>query len=396
MATTHHSVLIVGGGAAGISAAALLRNQPDAPSVGIIEPSDRHFYQPLWTLVGGGVFPREESMRSEADFIPDGATWIRDRAAEFDPDRNAVTLQSGDTVTYDQLVVAPGIQLDWDKIEGLPAALGKGGVTSNYSFDTAPYTWECIQAFTGGTAVFTFPATPIKCAGAPQKIMWLMDHYLRMHGRRDKATIVFASAGAAIFGVPRYARTLSRLAQERDIVQHYRHNLVAVRPESREAVFRHCDDGSERIVKYDLLHVTPPQSAPDFVKKSPLADAAGWVDVDMYTTQHKRWPNVFSIGDASSMPVSKTAAAVRKQAPIMVQNLMAFRRGLPLTGRYNGYASCPLVTGYGRLVMAEFGYDGAILETMPFDQSQERYSMWAVKAYALPRMYWHGMLRGRW
>jgi sulfide:quinone oxidoreductase len=396
MATTHQPVLVVGGGAAGLTTAALLRQQPDAPAVAIVEPSDKHFYQPLWTLVGGGVFPREESMRPQADYIPDGARWLRDRVSAFDPEHDAVTLQSGDTVTYEQLVVAPGIQLDWHKIDGLEGALGKGGVTSNYSYDTVSYTWDCLRSFTSGTAVFTFPSTPIKCAGAPQKILWLTDHYLRKHGRRAAATVMFASAGASIFGVPRYARTLSRLAAERDIEQHYRHDLVAVRAASREAVFRHLDTGAEKVVRYDLLHVTPPQSAPDFVKQSPLSDKAGWVDVDKYTTQHVRYPNVFSLGDASSLPNSKTAAAIRKQAPVLVENLMAVRRGLPLSARYDGYASCPLVTGYGRLVLAEFGYDGVILETMPFDQSQERYSMWATKAYALPRMYWHGMLRGRW
>lgn len=394
--STHHSVLVVGGGAAGLTTAALLRRETDAPSVGIVEPSEKHWYQPLWTLVGGGVFPREESVRDEADYIPDGATWIRDRVASFEPERNQVTLASGATVTYDQLVVAPGIQLDWGKIDGLPAALGKGGVTSNYSYDTVGYTWEAMQAFQGGTAIFTFPSTPIKCAGAPQKILWLFEHHLRRRGARAGAQIVFASAGAGIFGVPRYAKTLSRLAKERDIVQQYRHDLVAVRPASREAVFKHLDTGEEKVMKYDFLHVTPPQSAPDFVKQSPLAGAGGWVDVHKHTLQHVRFPNVFSLGDAASTPNSKTAAAIRKQAPVLVENLMAFRRGQELTGHYDGYASCPLVTGYGRLVLAEFGYDGKILETMPFDQSQERYSMWATKAYALPRMYWHGMLRGRW
>lgn len=392
----HHSVLVVGGGAGGLTTAALLRNLPDPIQVGIVEPSDRHFYQPLWTLVGGGVFPREESVRDEADYIPDGATWIRDRVASFQPEQNQVTLASGDTVTYDQLVVAPGIQLDWGKIEGLGDALGKGGVTSNYSYDTVSYTWEALQAFRKGTAIFTFPATPIKCAGAPQKILWLADHHLRRQGIRDQARIVFATAGAAIFGVPRYAKTLSRLAKERDIDQRFKHNLVAVRGAQREAVFENPDTKERTTLQYDFLHVTPPQSAPDFVKQSPLADAAGWVEVDKHTLQHTRFPNVFSLGDAASTPNSKTAAAVRKQAPVLVENLLALRKGLPLEARYEGYASCPLVTGYGRLILAEFGYDGKIMESLPFDQSQERYTMWATKAYALPRMYWHGMLRGRW
>jgi sulfide:quinone oxidoreductase len=391
----HYEVLIVGGGTAGLTVAAHLDAQPKPPKVGIIEPSTKHYYQPLWTLVGGGVFPREVTEREEADYIPRTATWIRDRVTSFQPDAGTVTTDSGRTVGYDVLVVAPGIQLDWSKVEGLEQALGKDGVCSNYSYATVDSTWRFLQAFRGGNAVFTFPATLIKCAGAPQKIMWLAEHYLRKQGLRDRSEVIFASAGAAIFGVPRYAQALQKLAGERGVVTQYRHNLVAVRTKSREAVFRHLDEGSERIIKYDFLHVTPPQSAPDFVKQSPLASADGWVDVDRHTTQHVRYPNVFSLGDASSLPCSKTGAAIRKQAPVTVANIEAFRAGRRLEASYDGYASCPLVTGYGRLILAEFGYDGRIMETFPFDQTRERYSMWALKAYGLPNMYWHGMLRGR-
>lgn len=391
----HHEVLIVGGGSAGITVAARLSALPAPPKVAILEPSTKHYYQPIWTLVGGGVFPKEVSEREEADYIPAGVTWIRDAVASFEPEANKVTTRAGQTYTYDVLVVAPGIQLDWNKVEGLEEALGKEGVCSNYSYATVESTWRFLQAFRGGKAIFTFPATLIKCAGAPQKILWLVEHYLRKQGLRERSEVIFASAGAAIFGVPRYARALEKLAAQRDVITHFRHNLVAVRRKSREAVFRHLDDGSERVLPYDLLHVTPPQSAPDFVKQSPLAGADGWVEVDKYTTQHVRYPNVFSLGDASSLPCSKTGAAIRKQAPVTVANLMAFRAGQPLAARYDGYASCPLVTGYGRLILAEFGYDGRIMESFPFDQSQERYSMWALKTHALPSMYWHGMLRGR-
>lgn len=397
MTSQHHELLIVGGGTAGITVAAQLMQQESAPKIAIIEPSPSHFYQPLWTLVGGGVFPREASMRPTADYIPSGVTWIRDSVESFDPDKNALKLASGATLTYDQLVVAPGIQLDWAKIQGLPEALGKDGVTSNYSYDSVNYTWELIQAFQGGDAVFTFPSTPIKCAGAPQKIMWLAEESFRRRGVRAKARITFASAGAAIFGVPKYRAALDKLVVERSIQTQFGKDLVAVRPKSREAVFRDVAKGEEVVLKYDLLHVTPPQSAPDFVKRSPLAqkNALGWVDVDMHTLQHVRYKNVFSLGDASSLPCSKTGAAIRKQAPVAVANIMAQRCDRPLAARYDGYASCPLVTGYGKVILAEFGYDGVIMETFPFDQAKERYSMYALKAHALPNAYWHGMLRGR-
>lgn len=389
----HHEVLIVGGGTAGLSIAARLRAADDPPAVTIIEPSDKHYYQPIWTLVGGGVFPREISERDEADFIPRGATWLRDAVESFDPEHNALTTRGGKTLHYDYLVVAAGIQLDWDRIEGLRPALGKGGVCSNYSYDTVQSTWDAIRDFKGGNALFTFPSTPIKCAGAPQKIMYLAEHAFRRQGVRKKSRVIYGCAAPAIFGIPKYRAALETIVAERDIETMFGHDLVKLRADAKEAVFAH--EGKEVVVPYDMIHVTPPQSAPDFIERSPLANAAGWVEVDQYTTQHTRFPNVFSAGDCSSLPTSKTGAAVRKQAPVLVANLLAHRAGQPLTDRYDGYASCPLVTGYGTVMLAEFGYGGEIMETFPFDQAHERYSMWALKAYGLPAMYWHGMLRGR-
>ncbi len=392
---TSFDVVVIGGGTGGITAAARLLLAAPGLSVAIVEPADAHYYQPLWTLVGAGVFPREASARPMADVIPEGATWIRETAASFEPDAHTVTLGSGRRLTYQQLIVAPGIQLDWGRIEGLAGNVGKHGICSNYDWNTVESTWAQLQRFEGGDAYFTFPSTPIKCAGAPQKIMWLAEDHLRRTGRRGGARIHFATPGPRIFGVDRYARALEKLVAERDIQTHFRRDLVAVRPEKREADFRNVDDGTVETVRYDLLHVTPPMSAPDFIRKSPLADAAGWVEVDRYTTQHVRYPDVFSLGDASSMPCSKTGAAIRKQAPVLVANLLARRAGAPLEAAYDGYASCPLVTGYGRLILAEFGYDGRIMETFPFSQARERYSMYALKAYGLPELYWHGMLRGR-
>jgi sulfide:quinone oxidoreductase len=393
--TTRHDVVIVGGGTGGISVAARLKLARPALSVALIEPSEKHYYQPLWTLVGAGVFAKEVTERDEADYVPAGVTWIRDRVTAFDPEKKTVSLAGGGDVGYAQLVVAPGIQLDWDKVDGLSAALGKDGVCSNYRYDLVDATWRFLKDFKGGDAVFTFPSTPVKCAGAPQKIMYLADDHLRRLGVRARSKITWASASAGIFGVAHYAAPLRKVIERKGIETLYRHDLIAVRPASKEAVFRHLDRGHEVTLKYDLLHVAPPQSAPDFVKKSPLAGAGGWVDVDKYTLQHVRHPDVWSLGDASSLPTSRTGAAIRKQAPVLVENLLAHVDGRAPTARYDGYASCPLVTGYGTLILAEFDYDGKPQESFPFDQTIERYSMYAMKAYALPELYWNGMLRGR-
>jgi sulfide:quinone oxidoreductase len=395
MTTTRHDVVIVGGGTGGISVAARLRLARPALTVALIEPSEKHYYQPLWTLVGGGVFPKEVTERDEADYVPAGVTWIKDRVSAFDPERKTVSLAGGGEVGYEQLVVAPGIQLDWAKVDGLEAALGKDGVCSNYRYDLVDSTWRFLKGFGGGNAVFTFPSTPVKCAGAPQKIMYLADDHLRRTGVRARSKVIWASASPGIFGVAHYAAPLRKVIARKGIETLYRHDLVAVRPASKEAVFKHLDQGVEVTVKYDLLHVSPPQSAPDFVKASPLAGAGGWVEVDKYTLQHVRYPDVWGLGDASSLPTSRTGAAIRKQAPVLVENLLARAEGRAPTARYDGYASCPLVTGYGSLILAEFDYDGKPMESFPFDQTVERYSMYAMKAYALPELYWNGMLRGR-
>lgn len=392
---SHHQVIIIGAGTAGISVAArLLAARPDL-DVAIIEPSETHYYQPLWTLVGGGVFKKEETARPQADVIPNGATWIRDAAAAFEPEKNAVITRDEQRYTYDFLVVAPGIQLNWSAIKGLEGQVGKNGICSNYSYETVDSTWENLKDFKGGNAIFTFPSTPIKCAGAPQKIMWLVEHYLEKNNLRDASNIIYASATAGIFGVKRYGDALNKLVEARNIKTHFRRNLVEVRPDKKEAVFEDLDGGEKLVLKYDMLHVVPPQGPPDFVKNSPLANAEGWVDVHKHTTQHNKYPNVFGLGDGSSLPTSRTGAAVRKEAPVTATNLLAAMDGKPLTASYDGYASCPLVTGYGRLILAEFGYDGKIMETFPFDQTRERYSMYMLKAYGLPEMYWHGMLEGR-
>ncbi len=392
--SNHFNVVVVGGGTAGLSVAARLRNLETPPSVAIIEPSKVHYYQPIWTLVGAGVFDKEFSERPEGDYIPSGATWIQDKVKGFDPDNKAVQLEKGEPVTYDQLVVAAGIQIDWDKIDGLVDTLGRNGVTSNYSYDTLEYTWDCIRNLKSGKALFTFPATPIKCAGAPQKIMYLAEHHFRRAGVRRNIEVKYGCAGGAIFGVPKYRAALEKIIEERDIKTAFKHNLVSIDGNKKVGTFENLETGDHVEMGFDIIHVTPPQSAPDFIKNSPLANDKGWVDVDKYTTQHVRYPDVFSLGDCSSLPTSKTGAAIRKEAPVTVENLLAHAAKRPLSAKYDGYASCPLVTGYGTVILAEFDYDGKPAETFGFDQAKERYSMYALKAYALPPMYWNAMLQG--
>lgn len=394
-----HQILIVGGGNAGLSTASKLLLKNSKLDIGIIEPSEKHYYQPAWTLVGGGVYDINDTIRNEADFMPKGVNWIKDAVETFQPDQNTVTTRKGEVIGYDYLIVCPGIQLNWNKVEGLAETLGKNGVCSNYTVQTAPYTYECLQGLKDGqTAIFTAPGTAVKCGGAPQKIMYLAGDYLRRHGKTDTVKVEFCTAGGVIFGIEKYAKTLRKVADRYKIGLHFKHDLIKVDGPGHTATFKvTAPDGtvSEEARHFDMLHVTPPQSAPDFIRNSPLANEAGWVDVDKYSLRHNKYPNVFAIGDAAGMPNSKTGAAVRKQAPVLVANLLAVMAGAQPAAKYNGYSSCPIVTGYGKLMLAEFDYDNKPTETFPFDQSKERWTMWVLKRYILPWLYWHQILQGR-
>lgn len=395
---TKHQIVIVGGGNAGISTASQLLRKNKSLDIAIIEPSDKHYYQPAWTLVGAGVFNMKNTIHNESDVMPKSVKWIKQKVVTFQPEANTVTLDNNETVQYDYLIVAPGIQLNWGDIKGLKETLGKNGVCSNYSVDNVPYTWECLKNFKGGKALFTNPNTPVKCGGAPHKIMWLAADYFKKHGVFDKTEIQYWSGGTRLFGVEKYEKTLKKVA-ERDRVQMiFFTKLVEIDGPNKKAKFvgfGEQNKDKEYWVSFDMIHVTPPQSAPDFVRNSPLANAAGWVDVDKFTLQHVKYPNVFSLGDASSLPTSRTGAAIRKQAPVLVKNLLAYMEGKQLTGSYNGYTSCPVITGYGKLVLCEFDYNNKPLETFPIDQSKERWTMYQLKRRVLPWLYWHKILPGK-
>lgn len=394
--STHHQIVIVGGGTAGITVAAqLTKGWFQRRDVAVIEPSDKHYYQPLWTLVGAGLARKEVTERSSASVMPRRATWIRDAVAEFQPEQNSLRTRDGRTITYDWLVIAAGLQVNWQKIPGLSESIGKHGVCSNYSYGTVDSTWEAIRNFRGGTAIFTNPSGAVKCGGAPQKIMYLADDRFREAGVRDKTRIIYASALPTIFAVEPYKTTLEGVVQRKAIECRFRHELVEIHPDQREAVLKNLDTQELVTEHFDLLHVTPPMGPPTFLATSPLADKDGWVDVESDTLRHKQFANVFALGDCSNLPTSKTGAAIRKQAPVVVSNLKAAMAGQPLTAKYGGYTSCPLVTGIGRLVLAEFNYQKQPEESFPVDQSKERWSMWMLKRYFLPWMYWHGMLKGR-
>jgi len=397
----HHPILIVGGGAAGIATAASLLARDATLDIAILDPADTHYYQPGWTMVGAGVFTPESTARPMASLIPKNAKWIKAAVATFEPPSNTLVLEDGRRLSYEQLIVCPGLKLDWAAIDGLEQTLGRNCVTSNYRYDLAPYTWQLVQGLKNGQALFSQPPMPIKCAGAPQKALYLScDHWLKA-GRLPNIKARFYNAGAVLFGVPDYVPALMQYIDKYAVDLRFGHKLVAVDGPGKQATFvRALADGtSETVVQnFDMLHVVPPQTAPDFIRNSPLADAAGWVDVDPQTLRHRQFANIHGLGDATNTSNAKTAAAARKQAPVVAHNVLSALGRLQGRAGYDGYGSCPLTVERGKIVLAEFLYGGKVAPSFPawlLEGRKPTHLAWYLKAHALPFIYWHGMLKGR-
>lgn len=396
----HYKVVIVGAGAAGIAVAASLKARKSDLEIAIIDPADIHYYQPGWTMVGGGIFEARETAKTAGSLIPKGVTWIKAAVAAFEPQNNAVILDGCRVVKYDRLVVCPGLKLDWGKVEGLVETLGRNGVTSNYRYDLAPYTWQLVQELRGGTALFTQPPMPIKCAGAPQKAMYLSADHWRRSGRLKDIDIHFCNAGGVLFGVKDYVPALMEYVERYDATLDFFHNLVAVDGPARKATFEVKEPEKEprRVeMDFDMMHVCPPQTAPDFIRVSPLADQAGWVDVDQATLRHKSHDNIWALGDVMNAPNAKTAAAARKQAPTVAENIVADIAGRSAVAQYDGYGSCPLTVERGKVVLAEFAYGGVMKPSFPsflVDGTRPSRVAWFLKEKLLPPIYWQAMLRG--
>lgn len=415
----HYQIVIIGAGTAGIMVASQLKRKNKNLDIAILDPAQFHYYQPAWTLVGAGTYSYEKTKRATSSLIPSGVDWIEDKCTGFLPDDNKIVTAQNGEIGYDYLVVAPGIKIDTSLIEGLPEAIDKGLVCSNYT--DPEHTWEVLRNFKGGNALFTQPGTPIKCGGAPQKIAYLAADYFRKHGLAKNTNTIFATPGSVIFGVPCIKKTLTKVLKRYDM--HFKpfHTPYKIDAEKQIAYFRYTKpegkiedvlidqnlgeyitEEDTVAIPFDMLHLAPPQGPPDFIKNSTLSNEGGWFDVDQYTMQHKRHLNIFGLGDAAGLPTAKTGAAIRKQAPIVVANILKMMESGAITNmEYNGYSSCPLVTGYGKMVLAEFDYDNKftpdpkLKQMLIFDSSKEHWRLWMLKKYMLPYLYWNKMMRGQ-
>ncbi len=401
-----------------MTAAQLMRKDKKL-DIAIIEPSDTHYYQPAWTLVGAGTYDFKNTGRPMASLIPKGVDWIKDYATGLEPSRNSVSTKESGDIGYDYLVMAPGLVMDPSMIEGLPEAMEKGIVCSNYT--DPELTWKTIKNFKGGNAVFTQPATPIKCGGAPQKAAYMAADYFRKSGLAKKTNVVFATPGTVIFGILKIRNTLQEVLDRYGI--HFKPYCAPYKIDpDKKIVYFKCkapEDKRPLIEKdnvlgesmndenmiqlpFDMLHLAPPQRTADFVRDSELVNESGWLDVDLYSLQHKTYHNVFGLGDVADLPTGKTGAAIRKQVPIVVDNITRLIKAQKfLNTTYDGYSSCPLVTGYGKMVLAEFDYndtftpDPKLKQMLVFRSWKERWRLWMLKKYGLPYLYWNKMMKGK-
>ncbi len=415
---SHHQIVIIGGGTAGIMVSTQLLKKDPTLDIAVVEPASVHYYQPAWTLVGAGTYDFGKTARPMSEIMPKSVKWVKEYANRFDPDQNKLYTKEGSELSYDFLVVAPGLVMAPELIEGLAESLDKGVVCSNYT--DPEHTWDVIKNFKGGNAVFTQPTTPIKCGGAPQKIAYLAADNFKKRGIADKTNVVFATPGSVIFGVKPIAKTLMEVIHRYGIHLKTFYAPVKIDSEKKEVIFksvapeenqcivnegnslREKMQGDAQIVMpFDMLHIAPPQTAPKFVKESSLVNEAGWLNVDHGTLQHNTYKNVFGLGDVAALPTAKTGAAIRKQAPIVVENILLLMKNKAMsTKEYNGYSSCPLVTGYGKMVLAEFDYKGnftpdpKLKQMLVFNSDKEHWRLWMLKKYILPNLYWNKMMKG--
>ncbi|KAK6625784.1 hypothetical protein RUM43_006083 [Polyplax serrata] len=394
-------LLVIGGGSGGCSIAAKFAPKLGKDNVVVVEPSDVHYYQPMFTLIGGGMKSLEDARKPMADVLPKDVDWVQDSVQKIEPQGNYVTTLSGKRINYEYMIVAAGLKVDYTRVPGLVESLNMpgSGVCSNYSPEYVEKTYKALMSFEEGNLVFTFPNTPVKCAGAPQKICYIAEHYLRKTGKRGKARVLYQTAQPKLFGVKRYADSLWKICRTRGIEVNLLSNLVEIEPDRKIAYFESLDNPEmpRTAVPYSVLHVTPPMGPPPFLRCSPMVcDSAGFLDIDPNTLKHKFFSNIYGIGDCTNLPTSKTAAAVAAQSGIVYENMLLTMSDQEPTSIYNGYTSCPLITGYNKCIMAEFDYSLQPLETFPMDQSKESTLLFYVKKELMPLLYWHVMLKGHW
>lgn len=390
--STHNArpIVIIGGGNGGVSVAARLRRR-GVSDVVIIEPRDEHVYAPLQSHIAGGIADRRTVVRSQASVTPRGVTWVQDRVTAVFPDDSMVELSSGRRIEYRQLIVAAGIEQRWDAIPGLAEAEGTPTLVSNYTLDLAEEASAALQNIRSGTVVFTQPPEPASCAGVAQKPMYLACDRWKRLGLLPGIRVIFVTAEQAPFGIPEVAAELSRALEEYGVEVLFGTEVAEVRSDLREIDVER--DGEWTTIRYDLLHAVPPQSAADWITTSGLHGSDGFVDVDPETLRHRRWENVWALGDATSVTSIRSGGALRPQAKVIADGITKPAKNT----RYDGYSETPFTVSRRTVVFAEFDRSGRLAPSIPFWKTlyRERRFTFVMDRRVLPWVYWNLILKGR-
>lgn len=400
---TSARIVIVGAGAGGTALANRLVRRLEGATITVIDPRQAHYYQPGLSLVAAGLKPPGYVVSETSQWLPDGITWLSDSVAAVDPVTKTVSTAGGETLGYDWLVLAPGLVLDHDAIDGFSLDMvGENGIGALYAGpEYAARTWEAASRFVeeGGVGLFTRPETEMKCAGAPLKHTFLIDDIARRAGNAGRVNMVYAAPQSSLFGVPIVAEKVRMLFEDRGVETMMSRRLTGIDAGTKRATFA-TDTGTDEVA-YDYLHVIPPQRAPEFIRQSGLAWAdkwtdQGWVEVDMQTLRHLRYPDIFALGDVAGVPKGKTAASVKWQVPVVEDHLVSAIAGSAGTQVYDGYTSCPLITQVGRAMLVEFDYHNNLVPSFPgvIAPLEELWISWLMKEVALKATY-NAMLRGK-
>jgi len=399
---TNARIVILGAGAGGAAFANRLVRRLDGASITVIDGRKEHWYQPGFTLIAAGLKPVGYSVSSTAGWLPKGATLIAEHAAAIDPVAKSVTTTGGQRVDYDFLIVATGLTLDWDAVEGFSTdMIGQNGIGAHYfGPEAAAATFREMDSFVsrGGQALIGRPATEMKCAGAPLKLAFLLEDMATRNGNRQNVTITYTAQNKALFGVPIVSEKVRMLFGERGIGVAYDHVLKSIDPARKVATYTTPD--GDKDLGYDFINVIPPQRAPQVVRDAGLSWSdkwvgEGWMEVDMKTLRHLRHPEIFAIGDVAGVPKGKTAASVKWHQPVVEDHLIAQIQGKEGTEAFNGYTSCPLITRVGRAMLVEFDYNNNLVPSFPgiIAPLEELWISWLMKEVALKATY-NAMLRG--
>lgn len=413
-------VVIIGAGAGGISVAAKLKSMASNLDITIVDATEEHHYQPAYTMIGTGIVDADYPVAPNADYIPSGVKWVKEMAVEIDGANNQIKTDKGNTIGYDALIVGAGNRYVPEEIEGLSMdKFGKNGLVSLYGHQRSQDTWKAVQALAKEaknrkvTALFHESHTPIKCAGAPKKIMMLMEDYFRKQGVRENVELILVTPGGKMFGAAEvYNKALFEVYDSRNMKYEWGHKLVKIDPENRVGYFEQAYDEFDedlqievkktRMVEknYDFMHIAMPQRAASVIAdNAELSYPNSFMNVDNHTLQSPTYPNIFGIGDIMGVPMGKTGGSVRKHYPVVAQNVIDVLEGRQPSAKFNGYTVCPLLTRYGSIIMAEFGYkingEDNVMPSVPLDPGEERWMWWLLKVYLLKPMYYSGMLRGK-